>query len=477
MISREPFLTVEKASERLSQSSFRVGLVLRKLVESKPWRKVSSGAEERMLNTDARLLCRPFPSAGKRKPLSTGAPHVLMLLTNSYPYSQSGYAERSHKILEAMEAGGLSVLPVTRFQYPYVVGKIPSSYADRWGTVTYIRLTSWFLPPKKAAEDMKMVRFLVHRARESKADVIHTTTGDRNAWIAAQAAAILGIPWTYEVRGEPHNTWLSKFPVNQQHLMRESRYYKAAAEYELSAMRAADSVFVLSQVSKEEIEAQGIPREKIVVVPNSVTKSEVEIGLDRLRTADPRPFQAKESVVVGTVSSLVDYEGLEVLLQAIPYLPPRVSCLIVGDGRILPDLKKLVRELGIQDRVQFPGRVPVEEAEHWYKKLDVFVIPRRDTEVCRNVTPLKGLRALAYGIPVVATDLPALREVTGNLGQYCTPDDAVALAQGIKQVLNLDGQELSMLRRASIEWASSRTWESAAEAFNKRFKQVSNSVV
>lgn len=59
----------------------------------------------------------------------------------------------------------------------------------------------------------------------------------------------------------------------------------------------------------------------------------------------------------------------------------------------------------------FPGRVPAAEALAWYEALDAFVVPRLDTPVCRVVTPLKPLNALALGRPVLASELPALRSL------------------------------------------------------------------
>jgi glycosyltransferase involved in cell wall biosynthesis len=82
--------------------------------------------------------------------------------------------------------------------------------------------------------------------------------------------------------------------------------------------------------------------------------------------------------------------------------------------------------------VVFTGRLEQAEVPDHYALLDLFAIPRRDLEVCRAVTPLKPFEALAMGIPVLASDLPALAEiVTASRGGRLVPagsEDALAEA-------------------------------------------------
>src|SRR5699024_6111471 len=77
-------------------------------------------------------------------------------------------------------------------------------------------------------------------------------------------------------------------------------------------------------------------------------------------------------------------------------------------------LAELARELGIADRVRFPGRVPAAEARRWVESLDVVVVPRLDRAVSRSVTPQKPIEAMALGRPVILSDLPALRETVSG---------------------------------------------------------------
>jgi glycosyltransferase involved in cell wall biosynthesis len=174
--------------------------------------------------------------------------------------------------------------------------------------------------------------------------------------------------------------------------------------------------------------------------------------------------------IIGTVSSIVDYEGLDLLVRATAALAPRHPGLrlrIAGDGVSLPGLKVLARELGIEDRCDFPGRVPRAEALMNHAALDVFVVPRKDLSVTRTVTPMKSVEASAVGRPVVASDLPALAELVqdGVTGVLFRPEDLDSLTAALQGLLEDPGHALH-LGQAGRRWAlQTRTWSGNAERY------------
>ena len=117
---------------------------------------------------------------------------------------------------------------------------------------------------------------------------------------------------------------------------------------------------------------------------------------------------------------------------------PDLRVLIVGDGPARASLESLAGELGMGDTVVFTGRVDQSRIVDHYALLDLFALPRRDVEVCRSVTPLKPFEALAMGIPVIASDLPALAEIVsesggGRLVQADSEDDLGAAIIGLAE--------------------------------------------
>jgi glycosyltransferase involved in cell wall biosynthesis len=102
--------------------------------------------------------------------------------------------------------------------------------------------------------------------------------------------------------------------------------------------------------------------------------------------------------------------------------------------------------------VVFTGRLEQAEVPDHYALLDLFAIPRRDLEVCRAVTPLKPFEALAMGIPVLASDLPALTEIVSGSGggRLVRPGSEQSLAEAIVE-LGRDRAERERLGRSGRE--------------------------
>ncbi|MDU7511825.1 MAG: glycosyltransferase, partial [Corynebacterium sp.] len=98
-----------------------------------------------------------------------------------------------------------------------------------------------------------------------------------------------------------------------------------------------------------------------------------------------------------------------------------------------------------------------------------FVVPRRDVEVCRKVTPLKPLQAVACGVPVIGTDLPALKEITGGLMVEVEPDNPSALAKSVDLVRQ---GELIVNPRELEEWAKKRSWERNAHSLEGLYLEL-----
>ncbi|MGW2092770.1 glycosyltransferase [Promicromonospora sukumoe] len=418
---------------------------------------------------------RPGPRdvpAGHAEPAESavgrsGRVTVLHHLTNSLPHTQSGYTLRSHAILVAQRAHGLAASATTRPGYPLTIGSLAARGTDVVDRVAYRRLVparATSDPARRAAQETEL---LVEAAREAGADVLHTTTPSAVGSLARAAAGRLGIPWVYEVRGLPEETWVAAQGTAEARARAASSRRRAlmqAKETELAL--AADAVVTLSGTMRDALVARGVPVGKITVVPNAVPDS-------LLAAEHPTPEAARAALglpagpAIGTVSSLVDYEGLETVVRTVATLRARgqdVTGLLVGDGVSRPGLARLARELGVADHVVLPGRVPPGVALTWLAALDVVLVPRRDHEVTRLVTPLKPVEAMAVGRPVVASALPALVEAVGGAGLHVDADDLEGWADAVGALLADDGRraELVELGRGV---ATERTWVRNAETY------------
>src|SRR5699024_10334433 len=297
-----------------------------------------------------------------------------------------------------------------------------------------------------------------------------TTTDYKNAIVVSLAAQRLGIPWVYEARGELHKTWLAKVDLNDRRAAAESEFYLRAAEKELEAMQKSAAVLTLSDVAKQQFFDCEVPEEKMISVPNAISSSDIRRNIDKevLR----KELKLPDGFLIGTVTSVVGYEGLDDLIKCVALLE-NTYCLVVGDGVAKTELEKLVIKLNIQDRVIFAGKQESSTIWKWYGVLDAFIVPRKDEFVCRTVTPIKTLKAQALGVPVIASDLPALREVTGNQALYVKPESPVELAKAVLKLQSLPESNLNEMREMGIAWVSTRTWETNAKNLVELYQQAS----
>ncbi|MBP2414041.1 glycosyltransferase involved in cell wall biosynthesis [Arthrobacter stackebrandtii] len=397
---------------------------------------------------------------------------VLHFLTNSLPHTASGYAQRSHSIMAAQRDAGWDVLAVTRLGYPVQVGKVLAEEQDVVDGITYQRL----LPPRMAATaDARMqqeAEELLRAALEFRPEVLHTTTHFANGLVVDAVARALGIPWVYEVRGQLADTWAS----TRADAAKESQRYLEFQAREASVMNAASSVFTLGETMKDSIVAAGIPAEKVLLAPNAVGGEFLGEPKNHVQARSTLGLDPDLSYI-GTVSSLVDYEGMDDLLDAFAILSPdfpKLRLLIVGSGTSAPSLQDQAKRLGLSNKVIFTGRVPRESTPIYHAALDIFVVPRKDLAVTRAVTPLKPVEALASARPVVASNLPALREivednVNGRLSAADDPADLATVLSGLLTDPELR-KRLGAVGRSRV--LETRTWAANAAAYSAEYKKA-----
>jgi glycosyltransferase involved in cell wall biosynthesis len=182
-------------------------------------------------------------------------------------------------------------------------------------------------------------------------------------------------------------------------------------------------------------------------------------------------------VLLGYISSLVPYEGVEVLLRGVRELLDRgedVGVVVVGDGTARAGWEREAEALGLGDRCRFTGRVPHAEIQGYYEAIDVFVVPRRDERVCRLVTPLKPVEAMALERCVVVSDLPALAEMVeeGVTGRTFPAEDPVALADVVQPLLGRPATRAALGAAARERVAAERTWKANGARYEAIYRDL-----
>jgi glycosyltransferase involved in cell wall biosynthesis len=430
-----------------------------------------AASQRRRLEAERRLLMgwKPQLPATDFKPV---AGRVLHLLTNSLPHTTSGYAQRSHSILLAQKEEGWDVMAVTRIGYPVQVGKVLAHSVDVVDGVTYRRLLPASLAPTSEARLQQQTEELMRVALDFRPSILHTTTHYTNALVVRAVAQALDIPWVYEVRGQLADTWASTRSPDA----RNSERYRLFSAREADVMRTADHLFTLGLAMKDNVAAAGVPEERVTLTPNAVGGDFLEDPVS-VATARREVGLPTEGQYIGTVTSLVPYEGIDDLIAAFGILAPahpELRLLIVGGGTSLPALREQAKRTGFGGRIIFTGRVPRAKTPWYHQALDIFVVPRKDMEVTRSVTPLKPVEALASGRPVVASRLPALAEIVedGRSGKLVSAGDPALLAATLRDLLQDEPLRQLMGTRGRSDILQTRTWAANARTYAQTYRKI-----
>ena len=199
------------------------------------------------------------------------------------------------------------------------------------------------------------------------------------------------------------------------------------------------------------------------VVPNGTRISTTRDGTPRVVH---ELNDAGRDLDVLYVGQLVPSEGIDTLIRAMRDLQ-RARLTIVGgnDTRDVERVRALVTDAGVADRVDLAGCVPPAAVGAYLDRARVGVVPlprEASREFTSFTSPLKLFELMRAGVPIVASDLPAIREILGpEHGELVPPDDPRSLAAAIGRVL-ADRTHAAQLVRAAATRVLDYSWETRA---------------
>jgi PEP-CTERM/exosortase A-associated glycosyltransferase len=289
-------------------------------------------------------------------------------------------------------------------------------------------------------------RRLLSLAKELKPDVLHAHSPVLNAWPAIHVGEKLGIPVVYEIRAFWEDAAVDHGTQTEGGLR-----YRLTKAMETRAVQRANQVVTICQGLRGDLISRGIPSNKIGTVPNAVDIEHFSLS------AGPDPeLKAKLGLsgcrVIGFLGSYYAYEGLDLLIAALPQIlakAPDVRLLLVGGGPQEANLKAQAEALGLSDKIVFVGRVPHGEVSRYYDLVDLLAYPRHPMRLTELVTPLKPLEAMAQGHLLIASDVGGHKELIedGQTGVLFRAGDVDDLA--VKAVATLNQPEKAAAMRAN----------------------------
>lgn len=238
-------------------------------------------------------------------------------------------------------------------------------------------------------------------------DLIHTHHPHYVATVALRVAQRKHLPAVYELR-----CINGDYDLDTRHPYYRTRgHWQNRLEYQLC--REASAVVTISEGLADRLATRGTPRARLHVVRNSVNTDLFQPRADHAATPD------RQRLRIGYATTFERIENLDAVVNAAAILKEKLGAnrfeiVLAGTGRDWERIRALVAAQQLEDVVTLPGFVPFTQMPAFYQDLDLFLVPRRAAAVARDTTPLKPLEAIACGCPVIATDLPAMRELLQN---------------------------------------------------------------
>lgn len=393
---------------------------------------------------------------------------ILHILDHSLPL-QSGYVFRTQAILRGQRALGWETVQLTG----------PRQGAARAGEENGFHFHRTPPPPfplgrlplvRHGADILALARRLEEVARETRPDLLHAHSPALNGVAAWRVAKRLGLPLVYEVRA-----FWEDAAVSHGTSRAGGARYRLGRALETFVLRRADRVITIAQPLATDIAQRGVPGERIALMPNGV-----EIARFRNPGETPPALRGirRKGPVLAYVGSFYAYEGLPLLLQALPRIlerEPETLLLLVGGGPEEENLRRLARELGLDDHVHFTGRLDQEVIPACYTLADVMIYPRLAMRLTDLVTPLKPLEALAAGRMVALSDVAGHRELMGATPPpdnpcFFAPGNADALAVAALILLAERSEWPARQARGAAWVAAERSWEALIPRYDPIYR-------
>lgn len=191
-----------------------------------------------------------------------------------------------------------------------------------------------------------------------------------------------------------------------------------AADQQISAS------FVVTTYMRDELILQGYPKERIFIFPPTPRN---------LVGQPPEPTFSSENIIV-FAGQIIRGKGLDCLIRALALVKTPFKLIALGDGSHKPYCESLINSLNLKDRIVFPGFVPHETMQEYYRQATLAAVP----SVWPEPIATWGLEVMRYGLPVVGFDAGGISDwlKDGETGYLIPWMDIGKMAERIEYLLN-----------------------------------------
>ena len=228
-------------------------------------------------------------------------------------------------------------------------------------------------------------------------------------------------------------------------------------------------IIVITSFLKEFLIEKGVSPQKIMIAPDGVELEKFDIECSKTEARKKINLPEDKKIILYT-GHLYKWKGGALLLEAarkFETLNPKFETLFIFVGGTKEDVKSFkFQVLSFKiDNVLVVGHRPYSEIPYWLKAADVLVLPNSGKEDISKLwtSPLKMFEYMASKRPIVASDLPSLREILSEKNSILVePDNPQALARGIGEIL-LNPQLSNRISTQAFSDVQKYSWQKRAE--------------
>ncbi len=399
---------------------------------------------------------------------------ILHVIDHSIPL-QSGYTFRSLAIFRQQNVLGWTTFHLTGPKHSLYVKHSPEQEVIDGLLFYRTSAEQGFINKLPVVNQLAVItalkKRLLHIIPQLQPDILHAHSPALNGIAIVAVGKKLSIPTVYEVRG-----FWEDAAVSHGTSRKNSLRYKITRAMETWVLKQVDAVTCICEGIKIDLIKRGIPEERVTIIPNAVDLDQYQVITQRDSELE-LSFNLQNKSVIGFVGSFYAYEGLTLLVDAMPILlksNPDIRLLLVGGGLELDRLKERAKLKGIEKQIVFTGRIANNQIARYYSLIDILCYPRLSMRLTETVTPLKPLEAMAQQKLVIASDVGGHRELIrdGETGILFKAGDANDLAQKVRYMLASKHEWPQLLSAARCFIEEERTWTKSVSNYSRVYENV-----
>lgn len=291
--------------------------------------------------------------------------------------------------------------------------------------------------------------FLAIRAFREPYDLIHVHSVPDFEVFATIVPRLMGTRVILDIHDIVPEFYASKFKVSE-----ESLIFRALLLVERLSIAYSNHVIIANHLWYDKLTRRSVAPDKCTAIINYPDPS--------IFSRRGGPARRGHEFVMCYPGTLSWHQGLDIAVEAMALLRdevPELRLQLIGDGPERENLKRLIRERGLEDRISLTGLIPMEKVAEIMATIDLGVVPKRADSFGNEAFSTKIMEFMAMNVPVLASRT-RVDEYYFHDGivQFFESGNAQDLADNIR-LLYVDSERCAELRSRSSAFIAQNSWD------------------